>query len=719
MGILSKLATGAGIKTLTGAVGGAASAAYGTLSGIGKAFGTLSSATQDASKATEEKKSEESNVIFVNFGMAGSAAKQKIVGTGTLPIKPKVVKPQVSEKMPTEALLDIVVKYLNSIDKTLKAELEFEKANYEQQIRDQREAIVENNKPSFNFSDIKDRLSGFKSNIKENTGFAMKMAKYAIGLGAVSALIASAMDQKELDALKENVNQFKANFGWLGELGAVVGAGGLFGFLFGGKGFVGRLKGGLVGMVASHVLDRLYSSFAGEYKKDENGNVLLNPTTGEPIKESRSMSVLGTSLSVAAGAFAARSIVKKLPEVRQAGTATRSLAKAATAGSIVEIQAATRKGTSWLASRRGRKFLVFLGRKLGKGLLAKLGKYLARIVASVLLTTTGVGAIPGIVSILFNVAFIAWDLYDIATAIWDAWNESAAEDTALPGGVSQPDATQVGAPGVVPSTGITTKSETGKPEEAQSFFESKGWTKEQAAGIVGNLYVESGLKTDAVGDGGQAYGIAQWHPDRQSRFQQVYGKSIRESNFKEQLEFVNWELNNSEKKAGQLLKGAATAEDAAAIVDQYYERSSGAARAQRMTNAGSIIKGDYANLQGGGGGSGGLAGAVAKGADMAIEATGKLFGILGSSVIRPGVERKFEPSTPNISERINSDSMKLQNDITFGISKSKAKDIITTPATPGIGPSMPQPIKSISSIDPNYGNIDSVKTYLAHFRMAA
>ena len=40
-------------------------------------------------------------------------------------------------------------------------------------------------------------------------------------------------------------------------------------------------------------------------------------------------------------------------------------------------------------------------------------------------------------------------------------------------------------------------------------------TKEQAAGVAGNIHVESqGFNPRAVGDGGAALGLAQWHPDR-------------------------------------------------------------------------------------------------------------------------------------------------------------------------------------------------------------
>lgn len=129
--------------------------------------------------------------------------------------------------------------------------------------------------------------------------------------------------------------------------------------------------------------------------------------------------------------------------------------------------------------------------------------------------------------------------------------------------------------------------ETGSAREAVKFFKSNGWSTAQAAGIVGNLQAESGanLKTDAVGDGGKAYGIAQWHPDRQANFKRAYGKDIRQAGFKEQLEFVQWELENTETRAAAMLRKAKTPEQAAWAFDEYYERSSGEHRQRRIDNA--------------------------------------------------------------------------------------------------------------------------------------
>jgi hypothetical protein len=124
------------------------------------------------------------------------------------------------------------------------------------------------------------------------------------------------------------------------------------------------------------------------------------------------------------------------------------------------------------------------------------------------------------------------------------------------------------------------------------FFMSKGWTKEQAAGIVGNLQQESGpnLKINLPGDNGQAYGIAQWHPDRQKIFESVYGKSIRDSTFPEQLAFVDYELNHNESSAGRMLRNSSTAGEAADIVDSFYERSRGTEKGIRIANALALVK---------------------------------------------------------------------------------------------------------------------------------
>ena len=169
---------------------------------------------------------------------------------------------------------------------------------------------------------------------------------------------------------------------------------------------------------------------------------------------------------------------------------------------------------------------------------------------------------------------------------------------------------------------------------------SKGWSKEQAAGIVGNLKIESGnFSQDVIsgkrrGDNGKAVGVAQWHPDRQARFKQLFGKDITESSFVNQLEFLNWELNNTERKAGSMLMQARDAGQAAAIFDQFYERSSGAARSQRIMAANSYAG---TNLQasaepvGGAQAGAGLGGDTGMGTSLKSKETAALSSAMGQS----------------------------------------------------------------------------------------
>jgi hypothetical protein len=127
-----------------------------------------------------------------------------------------------------------------------------------------------------------------------------------------------------------------------------------------------------------------------------------------------------------------------------------------------------------------------------------------------------------------------------------------------------------------------------KGVQATDFFVKQGWTPKQAAAIAGNLSVESEFNPKAIGDDGKAYGIAQWHKDRQDKFKELYGKNIRDSSMQEQLKFVDWELRNSESKAGDLLKSTHDVTQAARTVDKTYERSSGEHINRRVEQANAI-----------------------------------------------------------------------------------------------------------------------------------
>lgn len=139
----------------------------------------------------------------------------------------------------------------------------------------------------------------------------------------------------------------------------------------------------------------------------------------------------------------------------------------------------------------------------------------------------------------------------------------------------------------------------GSANDMVKFFEDRGWSREQAAGIVANLHHESGLKHDVEGDHNKktgkydAYGLAQWHPDRQKEFKKVFGKDIRQSTREEQLAFVHYELTQgNEQAAGRTLRAQNTAGGSAAVVTTGYERPANmdAEAVKRAATARSILK---------------------------------------------------------------------------------------------------------------------------------
>lgn len=148
-----------------------------------------------------------------------------------------------------------------------------------------------------------------------------------------------------------------------------------------------------------------------------------------------------------------------------------------------------------------------------------------------------------------------------------------------------------GSAGATGQTGIK-----GNANEAMDFFISKGWTPEQAAGIVGNLVQESNLNPSSLNPKENAQGIAQWTPygRRQQKIEEHLGKPILKSSFKEQLGAIDWELRGSENRAAKILKNSTTVKSSAEVFDEFYERSAGTERKDRINNAERIFS-EYAS----------------------------------------------------------------------------------------------------------------------------
>lgn len=122
----------------------------------------------------------------------------------------------------------------------------------------------------------------------------------------------------------------------------------------------------------------------------------------------------------------------------------------------------------------------------------------------------------------------------------------------------------------------TTKQDLqGNKKRAMEFFQSKGLNAHQAAGIVGNLIVESaGLNTTIKGDGGKAFGLAQWHPDRQKGLKALAQKRGTDiSDFDTQLEYVWEELNSPKYKlALNGILNSRNAKEATTVFMKHFEK---------------------------------------------------------------------------------------------------------------------------------------------------
>ena len=725
--MFNKLATAAGLKTGFGILGTAVSGAYGALSGVTKGIGalgsTLTSASQDLEKESKKKRQGDlpSNVIIGNFGMAGSAGKQKVTGSGTLPPLKNTQKPSISEKMPTEALMDTAVKYLTSIDKSLKAQLEFEKRSYDQQTRDEREAIIEDKK-SFNFSDIKDRLSGFKSSTQDAAGTLATLAKYAAGLGLAAALVASSLDNNELTRLRDNIDEFKEKFKWLSDLGDMIPSGGFAGFLVGllfGKGikarFLSGVKGGLLGILSSAIADVAVSrATGGEISEDTKSILNIGAAAGigylgyRGIKSASRLSTSSTNF-VGNKIYSART---SLDLAKMRGAYAYNAYGASFHSSTTGQRISTSAG--FLASPRWRNFLAWLSKNGRRQLVRKIETRIAIALASGALAATGVGAVVGVLGIFLSVFgnfFLAYEIYKL----WEEWTsvekaeQAGVSDAEIAKEINNPDATPTrgaiaGAPALSDSQRQNLDPIPADVEKILAAIRTKesggNYAAQNPVSTASGAYqfIDSTWRslTSTYGIGTEYPKAKLAPPEIQDAVAAKYVKDIlKEAGGDVSKVPVKWYTGN--------IRGESDVVSPSEVAS--YQRD------WMQTYDG----GKYASSSYSPSGGDSVAGKVAS---ASIDTVAKLFGTLGSTVIKPGVRRTdLMGSTSNASEVINNESMKIQNDISLGIKKTKAKEAVTTPATPGVSPSVPQPMKSISNMDPNYRSLDVLSKYLGHFKM--
>ena len=128
----------------------------------------------------------------------------------------------------------------------------------------------------------------------------------------------------------------------------------------------------------------------------------------------------------------------------------------------------------------------------------------------------------------------------------------------------------------------------------RATLKGKGWSDAQVAGILTNVSAESRFNPQAVGDGGNAFGLAQWHADRMANGSKFLSDltggrqtDFRTATVQQQAEFIDHELRTTEKAAGDRILAATNAKDAAFDASRYYERPAGgdATAGMRASNA--------------------------------------------------------------------------------------------------------------------------------------
>lgn len=135
---------------------------------------------------------------------------------------------------------------------------------------------------------------------------------------------------------------------------------------------------------------------------------------------------------------------------------------------------------------------------------------------------------------------------------------------------------QVEVVGAKPKGAYTTPSENEKI--AWNFFIAQGFTREQTAGIMGNLKQESGFKTG--GDG-----IAQWTGGRKAALL----SRPDPYNIQTQLEFLMYELNTGYSRVKNNLRASQTVDQSVIVFQNQYERCGICMQSKRIQYAYDIL----------------------------------------------------------------------------------------------------------------------------------
>jgi len=113
-------------------------------------------------------------------------------------------------------------------------------------------------------------------------------------------------------------------------------------------------------------------------------------------------------------------------------------------------------------------------------------------------------------------------------------------------------------------------------EKIFNYLKGEGLTDEQAAGVIGNLYAESGLEPDTLNPndlGKPAYGLAQWRGSRYDELKDFSSKNgVEYSSLEGQLNFLMHELETKPYLGYGELTGAGSVSESTRIFEELFER---------------------------------------------------------------------------------------------------------------------------------------------------
>lgn len=213
--------------------------------------------------------------------------------------------------------------------------------------------------------------------------------------------------------------------------------------------------------------------------------------------------------------------------------------------------------------------------------IASVGEALGGVkgVALAVAAVTFAGPIAGLASLIGKATTLSTILMPLAANPIIAGSIAAFYSKGLNQGEGDTRLTQPG--DVWDGDPIGTKRRNGAAKDPMTpyvvkYFMMKGWTRPQSAGIAASLWPESGYNPRAVGDNGHAYGVAQWHEDRQAAFKKIFGIDIRKATLEQQLDYVDHELRYGPDKGAQQAGIQLMAQDSSVgsggVVSRLYER---------------------------------------------------------------------------------------------------------------------------------------------------